>query len=378
MGKILTCLLILAAMLGLPGCGQEKQTDIVPEIPVAAAVHPEEDAAERRIGVALPTKELQRWNQDGTNIRTWLEDSGYTVELRYADNDIATQISQIEDMINNGCQVLVIAAVDGETLGVVLDHASRAGIPVIAYDRLIMNSDAVSYYVTFDSREIGAAQGRYIVEALDLDNARGRTYTIEYITGDPGDHNVKLLREGALSVLQPYIDAGTLICPSGQTDLADIVTAGWSADRARQRFEKLLSGCYGEAQQLDAVLASNDSTAQGVAEALETSYTGPRPVLTGQDCDIASVRNILAGKQSMSVFKDTRILASRTAQLVDALMTGMQLRADDTQTYDNGVKAVPTFRCEPVVCTAENVYELLIDSGYYTEEDLKAERSGTE
>lgn len=322
------------------------------------------------VGVSMPTKDLQRWNQDGENMKAQLEAAGYEVDLQYAANDIQTQVSQIENMISNGCKVLVVASIDGSSLGTVMAQAKDAGIPVIAYDRLIMDSDAVSYYATFDNWNVGVKQGEYIVEALDLENAGDKTYNIEFVTGDPGDNNINFFFDGAMSVLEPYMKAGTLVCPSGQTDKATVATVNWATDLAQSRFETILASYYADGTQLDAVLASNDSTALGVANALASSYTGEYPVLTGQDCDIASVKNIIDGKQSMSVFKDTRTLAEATVGMVDAIMQGTEPEVNDTETYDNNTGVIPSYLCEPVACTIDNYQELLIDSGYYTEADL--------
>ena len=375
MKKLFAMILALAMVMSLAACGgssapaaTEAPKADAPAAPAAEA--PAAEAGSNLIGVAMPTKDLQRWNQDGENMKAQLEAAGYNVDLQYAANDIATQVSQIENMIANGCEVLVIASIDGEALGTVLDQAKAAGIPVIAYDRLIMNSDAVSYYATFDNWKVGVKQGEYIVDALDLENAGDKTYNIEYITGDPGDNNINFFFDGAISVLQPYIDAGTLVCPSGQTEKQTVATAIWATDAAQARFESILGTYYADGTQLEVVLASNDSTALGVANALESSYTGKYPILTGQDCDIASVKNMLADKQSMSVFKDTRDLAAKTVEMVDALMKGTEPPINDTETYDNGTGIIPSYLCEPVVGTKDNVQELLIDSGYYTEADL--------
>lgn len=357
-------------VLTLAACGSKPAE--TPETTAAPAQTEAAPAAEGNlVGVAMPTKDLQRWNQDGSNMKAELEAAGYEVDLQYAANDVPTQVSQIENMIAGGCKVLVIASIDGEALGTVLEQAKAAGIPVIAYDRLIMNSDAVSYYATFDNWNVGVKQGEYIVEALDLANApEGTTYNIEYITGDPGDNNINFFFDGVISVLQPYIDSGVLVTPSGQTEKAAVATVNWATDAAQSRFENILSTYYADGTQLDAVLASNDSTALGVANALESSYTGNYPVITGQDCDIASVKNMVAGKQAMSVFKDTRTLASQVVKMVDALMKGTEPEINDTETYDNGAGVIPSYLCEPVACTPDMVQELLIDSGYYTADQL--------
>lgn len=322
------------------------------------------------VGVAMPTKDLQRWNQDGTNMEAELKEAGYDVDLQYASNDIQTQVSQVENMISNGCELLVIASIDGDSLGTVLAQAKEAKIPVIAYDRLIMNSDAVTYYATFDNYMVGTKQGEYIKEALDLDNAAG-PFNMEIFTGDPGDNNAKYFYSGAIDVLQPYIDAGKIVVPSGQIDFATVATANWATDAAQSRMENILSSYYAGGAKLDVVLCSNDSTALGVENALAANYTGDYPVITGQDCDVANVKNMIAGKQSMSIFKDTRTLATQVVAMVDAIMKGGKAPINDTTSYDNGTGIIPSYLCEPVFADASNYKELLIDSGYYTEDALK-------
>ena len=353
MKKIIAIVLALILVVGLVACGGK-------------------GGDSNLVGVAMPTKDLQRWVQDGDNMKAKLEEAGYEVDLQYAANDVQTQVSQIQNMIANGCKVLVIASIDGESLGTVLEEAKAAGIPVIAYDRLIMKSDAVTYYATFDNWDVGVKQGTYIVEALDLANApAGTTYNIEYITGDPGDNNINFFFDGAISVLQPYIDSGVLVTPSGQTEKAVVATPGWATDAAQARFENILASYYADGTQLDAVLASNDSTAMGVANALASSYTGKYPVLTGQDCDKPNVKLMIDGKQSMSVFKDTRTLAAKVVEMVDAIMKGEEPPINDTETYDNGTGIIPSYLCEPVAGTVDNYKELLIDSGYYKPEDIQ-------
>ena len=333
---------------------------------------PAETAEEKNlVGVAMPTKDLQRWNQDGEYMKAMLEEAGYEVDLQFGGNDVQTQLSQLENMIANGCKVLVIASIDGSSLGTVLAQAKEANIPVIAYDRLIMDSDAVSYYATFDNWLVGTTQGEFIRDALDLDNAEG-PFNIEFITGSPDDNNINYFFDGAMSILQPYLDSGKLVCPSGQTAKLDVATQGWSTELAQSRFENILSSFYGDGTPLHAVLASNDSTALGVENALASSYTNDiYPVITGQDCDIAIMKNLVEGKQAMSVFKDTRTLAARVVTMVDALMKGTEPEVNDTETYNNGVKVVPSYLCSPTACTAENYKEILIDSGYYTEDQIK-------
>ncbi|MBO7333411.1 MAG: sugar-binding protein [Lachnospiraceae bacterium] len=326
-----------------------------------------------KVGVSMPTKSLQRWNQDGENMKKLLEEAGYTVDLQYADNIVETQVSQIENMINSGCKVLVIASVEGDSLGTVLAQAKEKNIPVIAYDRLIMNSDAVSYYATFDNYMVGTKQGQYIEQELGLASGAG-PFNIELITGDPGDNNARFFFGGAMDVLQKYIDNGQLVVKSGQVDFDTVATQSWSTENAQNRFDAIISANYADGTKLDAVLASNDSTAMGVTNSLEANYAGNHdnwPIITGQDCDIANVKNMIAGKQAMSIFKDTRTLAAKTVEMVDALMKGGEAPVNDKETYDNGTGIIPSYLCEPVFADVNNYKELLIDSGYYTADQLQ-------
>ncbi len=374
---------VLAATL-LAGCGSaaDTSTQTAEAQPAAQTETKTEEKAEAtteapaaeaqtgKVGVAMPTKDLQRWNQDGANMEEQLKAAGYDVDLQYASNDIATQVSQIENMISSGAQVLVIASIDGDSLGTVLAQAKEAGISVIAYDRLIMNSDAVSYYATFDNYMVGTKQGEYIKQQLDLDNAAG-PFNLEIFTGDPGDNNARFFYGGAIDVLKPYIDNGKLVVKSGQVDFDNVATANWSTENAQSRMDAIISANYADGTKLDAVLCSNDSTALGVTNSLEANYTGDWPIITGQDCDVANVKNMIAGKQSMSIFKDTRTLAAKTVEMVDAIMKGSDAPVNDTKTYDNGTGIIPSYLCEPVFADVNNYKELLIDSGYYTEDQLK-------
>ncbi len=330
---------------------------------------PAADSNGKKVGVSMPTKDLQRWNQDGDNMQKELAAAGYEVDLQYAANDVQQQLSQVENMVANGCDVIVIAAIEGSSLGEALDMAAAAGIPVIAYDRLIMNSDAVSYYATFDNYMVGTIQGKYVVDALDLDNAAG-PFNIEFTAGDPGDNNAGYFFNGAYDVLKKYIDDGKLVVVSGQDKFDQVATQAWKTENAQSRAENILSTNYTD-KDVDVWLCSNDSTALGVENALAANYNGKYPIITGQDCDIENTKNMIAGKQSMSVFKDTRTLASQVVKMVGQILNGETVDVNDTTTYDNGVKVVPSFLCEPVFADANNYEELLIDSGYYSEADLK-------
>ncbi len=382
--KVLSALLSMALAASLlAGCGAapaapasapaETEETTEAEAPAEEAEAPAEEAAAPaggKVGVSMPTKDLQRWNQDGDNMKKDLEAAGYEVDLQYASNDVQTQLSQVENMISSGCSVLVIAAIEGSSLGEALDMAKEAGIPVIAYDRLLMDSDAVSYYATFDNYMVGTVQGTYVKEQLDLDNAEG-PFNIEFTAGDPGDNNAGYFFNGAYDVLKEYIDAGKLNVVSGQKTFEEVATPTWGSDVAQKRAEDILSSYYADGTQLDVWLCSNDSTALGVETALAANYTGKYPIITGQDCDIENTKNMIAGKQSMSVFKDTRTLASQVVKMIGQILNGETVDVNDTETYNNNVITVPSYLCEPVFADANNYKELLIDSGYYTDDQLK-------
>ena len=323
-----------------------------------------------KVGVSMPTKDLQRWNQDGANMQAQLEAAGFEVDLQFASNDVATQQAQLENMINSGCDVLVISAIEGSSLGTQLALAAENDVIVIAYDRLIMDTPNVNYYATFDNYGVGTIQGTYVKETLDLDNAEG-PFNIEFTAGDPGDNNAGLFFAGAVDVLQPYIDAGKLVVKSGQTDVSDVATPAWATETAQNRAENILSSFYADGSNVDVWLCSNDSTALGVTNALAANYNGEYPIITGQDCDIANTKNMIAGKQSMSVFKDTRTLAAQVVKMIGQIFAGEEVEVNNTTDYDNNVVVVPSFLCTPVFADANNYQELLIESGYYTEDQLK-------
>jgi len=376
MKKIFALLLALTFIFALAACEKEDESSIPAPPPVPSSSEP---APAKKVGISMPTQSLSRWEQDGSNMKSQLEANGYEVELQYAgENDIPTQITQIENMISGGCDVLVITPIDGQALIGVLEGAKEKKIPVIAYDRLIWESDAVFYCVSFDNTSVGFVQGKFISDALDLENAEG-PFNIELFTGDPDDSNVNFFWNGALSVLQPYIDDGKLVVKSKQVTKDKCATVGWSTENAQERMKTLIkSEGYGpNGKKLDAVHCANDSIAQGVAKALlDAGYTAGEnfPIITGQDCDIDSIKNILAGTQSMSAFKDTRDLVSRTVTMINSIMNGEEPEVNDTEDYYSDYWAdisTPTYICDPVACTAENYKDLLIESGYYTEAELK-------
>ena len=325
-------------------------------------------SGKKKVGVSMPTKDLQRWNQDGANMESKLKAAGYDVDLQFASNDVATQLSQVENMISGGCSVLVIAAIEGSSLGTALDKAEQKKIPVIAYDRLLMDSATVDYYATFDNYKVGTVQGTYIKDTLKLDEAAG-PFNLEITAGDPGDNNAGFFYQGAYDVLKPYIDSGKLVIKSGQVEFSKVATASWKTEEAQKRAENILSSFYSDGSNVDVWLCSNDSTALGVTNAL-ASYKGKYPIITGQDCDKANVKNMLEGKQSMSVFKDTRTLAAQVVKMVTQILKGEKVEVNDTKTYNNGKITVPSYLCDPVFADANNYKEILIDSGYYKAEDI--------
>ena len=331
------------------------------------------DAKGVKVGVSMPTKSLQRWNQDGANMEKKLREKGYDVDLQFAENKVETQVSQIENMITKGCKVLVVGSIDGSALSSVLNEAKSAGVEVIAYDRLIMNTDAVSYYATFDNYLVGKIQGQYIADRLGLAEGKG-PFNIEISTGPMDDNNVNFFFGGAMDVLKPYIDKGQLVVRSGQMTREQCATPNWDEAKAQERMDNILTTYYTGAK-LDAVLCSNDSVSLGVQSALKSAGYNPAdrpmPVITGQDANLPNVKAIVAGEQSMSVFKDTRALADQVVKMVDAILAKQQPEVNNTKDYNNGVKVVPSYLLEPKFVDKSNYKQLLIDSGYYTEAELQ-------
>ncbi len=329
------------------------------------------------VGIAMPTRSLERWNKDGSHLEGLLQEAGYETDLQYADNEVDQQISQLQNMINAGADILVVASIDGTALAPILATAKEQDITVIAYDRLINDTPDVDYYATFDNYRVGQMQGEFIRDTLDLDNVEG-PLNLEPFAGSPDDNNAKFFFSGAWDVLLPYVEDGTLTVPSGKSpasndDWQSIGILGWGSEDAQDEMTNRLNSFYAGGTALDVVLSPNDSLALGIAQALEGAGYAPGddyPVLTGQDGDQANVMNIIAGKQSMTVWKDTRVLAERVAKMIDSIVAGEEPEVNDTETYDNGVKVVPTYLEEPVVVTADNIEDTLIESGFYTAEDL--------
>ena len=376
MKKFLSIMLALAMVLALVACGAETApaTEAAPAAteaaPVETAAPAEQVGAGKVVGIAMPTQSSERWINDGANMKKQLEAKGYEVILQYAEDDVQMQVSQIENMVAQMVDCLVIASIDSVALTGVEAQAKAAGIPVIAYDRLLMQTDAVSYYASFDNEGVGRAIAEYVEKKLDLANAT-ESYTIELFMGSPDDNNAVLLYNGIMKVIQKYLDNGTLVCKSGQVAFADNCTLRWSQETAQKRCEDILAGFYAD-EDLDICMTAYDGLAYGCRSALEgAGYTAENwPTITGQDAELMAVKNIIGGYQTMSIAKDTRTLAAKCVTMVNAVLTGSEPEINDTVTYDNGVFVVPSYLCTPVAVDAENYTEVLIDTGYYTAEQV--------
>ena len=333
------------------------------------------------IGVSMPTQSSTRWISDGESIKAELEAQGFTVDLQYAEDDIPTQVSQLEGMLTKGAKALIIAAIDGTQLTDVLQAAADASVPVIAYDRLIRDSANVNYYATFDNFKVGVQQatsllvgmGVYATEAstsADGPNAAG-PWNIELVAGSLDDNNAFFFFNGAMSILQPLIDSGVLVVKSGQLTIEQVATLRWDGAVAQKRMEDILVGNYAD-DTLHGVLSPYDGLSRGVIAALvDAGYTKDTlPTIVGQDAETASVQSMLDGEQYSTIFKDTRELAKVAVAMAVAILNGAEPEVNDTTTYDNGVKVVPSFLLTPYIVTVDNYKELLIDSGYIAEADL--------
>lgn len=325
------------------------------------------------VGISMPTKSSERWVNDGDNMVKEFESLGYKTDLQYAEDIVENQVSQIENMITKGVDVLVIAPVDGEALTDVLEKASKEEIKVISYDRLIKNSEHVSYYATFDNFQVGVLQGSYIEGKLGLKDGEG-PFNIELFAGSPDDNNAYFFWDGAMSVLQPYIDNGKLVVKSEQTSFDQAATLRWDGATAQSRMDNLLSANYAS-ERVDAVLSPYDGISIGIISSLKGvgygSDSQPLPVITGQDAELASVKSIIAGEQTQTVFKDTRELAKKAVEMSEAVLSGEEAEVNDSETYDNGEKVVPSYLLVPESVDADNYQSILVDGGYWTEEDLK-------
>ena len=334
------------------------------------------------IGVSMPTQSSTRWISDGNSIKDKLVADGFDVDLQYAEDDIPTQVTQLEGMLTKGAKALIIAAIDGTQLTDVLQKAADAKVPVISYDRLIRDSANVDYYATFDNFKVGVLQatsllvgmGVYATEAstsADGANAAG-PLNVELFAGSPDDNNATFFFNGAMSVLQPLIDSGVLVVKSGQTDFTQVATLRWDGAVAQKRMDDILVGSYKGGAKVNGVLSPYDGLSRGIIASLTAAgYTAADlPTVTGQDAEVLSVKSMIAGEQYSTIFKDTRELAAVAVAMAEALLKGETPETNDTTTYDNGVKTVPSYLLTPYIVTTDNYKELLVDSGYIAEADL--------
>jgi len=329
--------------------------------------------ADGLVGIAMPTKSSARWIADGDNMVKELEAAGYTADLQYAEDDIPNQLAQIENMITKGVDVLVIAAIDGTTLSNALENAAAAGVKVIAYDRLIRDSGDLDYYATFDNFKVGVQQATSIVEGLKARFGDG-PYNVELFGGSPDDNNAYFFYNGAMSILQPLIDDGTIVVQSGQMGMDKVGTLRWDGSVAQARMDNILSANYTD-KEVHGVLSPYDGLSIGILSSLKGVGYGSgdlkMPIVSGQDAEVPSVKSILAGEQYSTVFKDTRELAKVTVGMVNAVLGGSEPEINDTTTYDNGVKVIPSYLLEPVAVDASNWEEVLIGSGYYSMDQIR-------
>jgi putative multiple sugar transport system substrate-binding protein len=327
------------------------------------------------VGIAMPTKSSLRWISDGNELKAALEAKGYTVDLQYAEDDIPNQLAQIENMVTKGSKALVIASIDGTTLSAVLQQAADQGIKVVAYDRLIRDSPNVDYYTTFDNFKVGVLQADSLVAGLKERFPDVKPWNVELFGGSPDDNNAFFFYDGAMSVLQPLIDNGTIVIKSGQAGMEKVGTLRWDGAVAQARMDNILSANYSDGSRVHGVLAPYDGLSRGIISSLRGVGYGsadqPWPIVTGQDAETPSVKGIIAGEQYSTVFKDTRELAKVTANLVDAVLSGGTPEINDEKTYNNGIKVVPSYLLVPVSVDKSNYEEIVVGSGYIKAEDLK-------
>ncbi|MFF9714529.1 multiple monosaccharide ABC transporter substrate-binding protein [Streptomyces sp. NPDC014603] len=327
------------------------------------------------IGIAMPTKSSERWIADGNNVVKNLESKGYKTKLVYGEDDPDQQVSQVENLITQGVKALIVASIDNKSMNNVLQQAKDADIPVISYDRLILGTENVDYYASFDNEKVGELQGSYIVEKLGLkDGSEKGPFNIELFAGSNDDNNTRYFFQGAMNILKPYIDKKQLVVRSGQTDLNQVTTLRWDGGTAQKRMDDILTSAY-KTERVDAVLSPYDGISIGILSALKSDDYGskakPLPIVSGQDAEVASVKSIIADEQSMTVYKDTRELAKVASNMVDALLNDKKPEVNDEKTYDNGAKVVPAYLLEPVAVDKSNYQEVVVDSGYIKESDLK-------
>jgi putative multiple sugar transport system substrate-binding protein len=367
--KVLLATLAAGSMLALAACG------------AGGGGGGEGEGDGGLIGVAMPTKSSERWIQDGDAVKKQLEDQGFKVDLQYAEDDIPTQVSQIENMITKGAEALIIASIDGTTLTSVLQDAADADIPVIAYDRLIRDTENVDYYASFDNFVVGQQQAWSVLNGLGLaeldgtpiEGAPAGPFNVELFAGSPDDNNATFFWNGAMDVLQPLIDDGVLVVKSGQTDFEQAAILRWDGEVAQERMENILTSTYSDGSTVNGVLSPYDGLSRGIISALtDAGYSVGEgwPIISGQDAELDSVKAINSGEQYATIFKDTRNLAEVAVKMATAILNGDEPEVNNTEDYDNGVKVVPSYLLESQIVVKDNITEVLVDSGYWTEEEI--------
>ena len=359
----------VALAVGLSACGSSTKTAEV------------QSSGPALVGVTMPTKSSERWISDGNNVKAALEKLGYKVDLQYAENDIPTQVNQIENQITQGAKLLIIASIDGTAITTQLQEAADKKIPVIAYDRLIRNSPNVDYYATFDNFKVGVQQATSLLVGLGLkkqDGSEGTAtgpFNVELFAGSPDDNNATFFFNGAMATLKPYIDNGKLVVKSGQTDFKTVAILRWDPATAQKRMEDIITKTYSGGPRVQGVLSPYDGLSIGILSALKSAGYGtagqPYPIVTGQEAEVGSVKSIIAGEQYATIYKDTRELAKVTVNMADAVLKGNKPEVNNTKDYDNGNKVVPSYLLEPIIVYKDNYEKVLVDSGYYKADQLK-------
>jgi len=342
-------------------------------IMMAAGMMPAMAQGKGLVGISMPNKSSTRWISDGETLAKTFESMGYETDLQFAEDDIPNQLAQIENMVTKGAKVLIVAAIDGTTLSDILSKAHEAGAKVIAYDRLIRDSGNVDYYSTFDNFKVGVLQAESLVAGLKERFPGVKPWNVELFGGSPDDNNAFFFYDGAMSVLQPMIDAGDIAIVSGQMGMDKVGTLRWDGAVAQARMDNLLSANYTD-KKVHGVLAPYDGLSRGIISSLKGVGYAPgaeMPIVTGQDAEVASVKAMMQGEQYSTVFKDTRELAKVTAEMVDAVMQGKEPAINDTKTYNNGVKVVPSNLLVPHSVGKDDIQKMLVDSGYIKAEELQ-------
>ncbi len=380
------CTIILATMLS--GCSASAKTgndpvntpDDTSDQPDTATDSKADDtqandtaSGGKKIAISMPTQSVQRWIDDSENMRKELEAKGYEVEIQFAGDNPQQQAAQIQSFVEQKVDCMIVVPIDSKELTDVAEDAKNADIPVISYDRLLMDTDAVYYYASFDNKGVGTLIGKTIAQKAGLDDLSDGEYkTIEFFMGCPDDNNSHRIYEGLMEVMQPYLDDGRLVCKSGRTSFEDTCISRWSQETAKEWCKNYLAGYYTD-EELDICATAFDGFAYGCKEALqEAGYIADNwPIISGQDCEAVACKNILDGTQTFSVYKDTRVLAQKCVTMIDSVVAETEPEINDTEQYHNHVLTVPAYLCNPDVVDQDNLKEVLIDSGYYTQEQIE-------